>query len=140
MTTFHEQGLKDLARACSATGTIIEAHSDEASRVCRVIVEMSDGLRHLPLREATLQLWMADGFIASVSRDGRYLVIDGLIGQAEHNDAMVLINVVAQQIKRYGAQRQSMQAAASLQMSSPEVTFLAGAHDQASALQPQLRR
>ncbi len=100
MMTLQEQGLKDLARAASATGRIIEAHSDEADRICRVVIEMRDGLQNPQLREATLQLWMADGFIASVSRDGGYLMIDGLIGQ-EAPDAMDLINCVSQQIKKY---------------------------------------
>lgn len=100
MMTLHEQGLKDLARAASATGRIIEAHSDEADRICRVVVEMREGLQNPQLREATLQLWMADGFIVSISRDGGYLMIDGLIGQ-ESSSAMDLINCVGQQIKTY---------------------------------------
>lgn len=101
---------------------------------------MSDGLRHLPLREATLQLWMADGFIASVSRDGRYLMIDGLVGQQEQADAMLLINQVAAQIKCYSMQQLQSKAASSPRETNVDMAFLASALEQtATQHQPQLR-
>jgi hypothetical protein len=122
MMTLHEQGLKDLARAASATGRIIEAHSDEADRICRVVVEMREGLQNPQLREATLQLWMADGFIASVSRDGGYLMIDGLIGQ-ESSSAMDLIHCVSEQIKKYTQSAMKVNAGA---LPKLDVSVMAG--------------
>lgn len=125
MVTLHEQGLTDLARASSATGQIIEAHSDDNDRICRVVIEMSDSLLNPQLREATMQLWMADGFIASISRDGHFLMIDGIIGQ-DNAATMDLINIVAQQMNAYT--KQSMRKD-SRREATAELAFLASALD-----------
>ena len=127
MTLLHEQGLKDLARASSAAGRIIEAHSDKDDQICRVVIEMSEGgLRNAQLREAVLQLWMADGFIASISRDGQFLMIDGLIGQPE-NAGLDLINTTAEQIKCYTRSAIKQSAAQDTLTNSAEMAFLASA-------------
>ena len=110
MITLQEQGLSDLARAASATGKIIEAHSDNEDRICRVVVQMGDQLRNMQLCEAILQLWMQDGFIVSTSRDKGYLMIDGLRDGKMDPSQGDLIQLVAEQLTRYTKQTLSRAA------------------------------
>lgn len=125
MQTLDEQALGDLARSISASGRIIEAHADRDDTVCKVVIELGDALHNLQLREALLQLWYADGFIATTSRDG-LLLIDGLRDSARQQNGLDLIGAVAHQIKAYT--RSSMQQDAQRELSgSPEMAFLAQA-------------
>lgn len=109
MFTLEETSLRPLAYASCATARIIEAHTDRHDTICRVVLEIGDAMRNIQLREAILQLWMQDGFMASASRDGCHLFIDGLIHQETESD-MDLVAVVAYQIKEYSKQSAQVKA------------------------------
>lgn len=122
MLTLNEDVLQDLARSTSAVGKIIEAHAGWDDTVCKVVIELNESLQNMQLREAITQLWTADGFIASVSRDG-FLMIDGVRG-VEQEGELDLIASVSHQIKEYA--KASMQRDARQEMTaSPELAFLA---------------
>lgn len=131
MKTLDEKALNGLARSASAMGKIIEAHADWEDRVCKVVIELPETMQNAQLREAIAQLWLQDGFIASVSQDG-YLMIDGLRGSQPDNQ-FDLIAAVAHQIKTYT--KASMQRDAQRELcGSDEMAVIAHALEQGDAL------
>lgn len=123
MVTLSEESVLPLARSMAAMGRIIEAHADQHDRVRKVVVEMNDGLNNLQLRDAMIQLWYDDGFLASISQDG-YLIIEGTRHQ-EPVGSMELVNAVAHQIRCYS--RSSMQEEARRDMTGMDELMQAAA-------------
>jgi hypothetical protein len=97
MNHMEDTSVAMMAQALSATGKMIEAHANEKDEICRVIIQLGDAARDPSVRKAITQLWMQDGFFASVSGDG-LLMVEGLNGAHPQADLMA---AVSQQIKHY---------------------------------------
>ena len=123
MVHLTQQSLHQLARATCAMGKIIEAHADQEDRVCKVVIELNESMQHFPLREAIVQLWHADRFLVSVSKDG-LLMIDGM-RDVETTNQWDLLAAVGHQLKEYT--KASIRAEACREMSGrDDMAFLSG--------------
>lgn len=72
-----EKSRMDMARSASALGRIIEAHTDHRDVICKVVVELPEWVKNQEVRQSVAELWQAQGFIASVTKEG-YIIVDGV--------------------------------------------------------------
>lgn len=69
--------IQNLARCAIATSHIEEAHADETDTVRKVVIALPEWAKNPSVAREIAQLWQAEGFIASVNREG-WLLIDGI--------------------------------------------------------------